>query len=322
MGLTATTSGARPRSRAVRVKGRGALILAATIPTIIVFSVFLLFPLLYGFTMSLTNWNPVSVRMPLKFVALRNYQQIFAAKLTYTCLWNTIYFTLMYVPTVLIFGLLLAVLIDGVNRGKGIYRTVYYLPVLTPMVAAGIVFRWLFDPRFGLPNQVLLLVLNRLGIQGTMPTYLRDPRTAMACVAVMAIWKGIGYDIVLFLAGLQSIPRVFYEAAMVDGATRWQTFLKITVPMLRPTIFFAAATGTIWAMQSYVPQYIMSHWTHQEESAGGPVNSTRTIVFLLFDEAWINSRFGYACALGVVLFVAIMTLTIWQRKMLATEWSL
>lgn len=321
MAVASGSSRVRAGSGAVKVKGRRAMILAATVPTILFYSVFLIFPVLYSLVMSFTNWNPVSVRIPLKFVGLRNYRKILTDDLFYICLGNTVYYTLMRVPTGLVLGLVLATMINSLRYFKSFYRTVYYLPVLTTLVAAGILFRWIFQARFGLINSTLALIISEFGFEATLPRYLQDPRYAMACVAVMTLWKGVGYSIVLFLAGLQGIPQVLYEAAKVDGANSWQAFRHITVPVLRPTIFFVGVTGVIGALQSYVAQFIMSIGRHMDQSGGGPVNSTRTLVFLLFDEAFINSRFGYASAIAFLIFIIIMTLTLLQRRILRIEWS-
>ncbi|MBM3187846.1 MAG: sugar ABC transporter permease [Chloroflexi bacterium] len=308
-------------SRAVKVRGRRLMILVATVPTIFFYVVFLIFPIIYSFAMSFTNWNPVSVLIPLRFLGLLNYTKIVTGNLFWICMRNTIYYASMHIGATLVLGLVLATLINSLQYLRSFYRSVFYLPVLTSVVAAGILFRWIFQPRYGLINSILALVISTFGVQLRLPMYLQDPKWAMACVAIMTIWKGLGYTIVLFLAGLQGIPQVLYEAAKVDGASAWKSFWYITVPTLRPTILFVAVTGVIGALQSYVAQFIMSIGRHMDQAGGGPVNSTRTLVFLLFDEAFRNSRFGYASAIAVLIFIVIMSLILVQRRALRTEWS-
>jgi multiple sugar transport system permease protein len=286
----------KTRSRAVRTKGRRAIILLGTVPTMLSYLVFLIFPMAYAFVMSFTNWNPASFRYPLKFVGLDNYRKIlFESKLFWICLKNTAYFTLLNVPTGMALALVLATLINGLKHLRGFFRSVYYLPVLTSGVAAAIIWQWLYQPRFGLFNSILASIASQTGLQFQMPRYLGDPNLAMPSIALMGLWKGTGYTMVIFLAGLQ------------------QMFWRITLPLLRPTIMFVALTGVIGSFQAFVQMYIMTQ--------GGPIDATRTIVYLLFDEAFVNSRFGYASAISFVLFVVIMGLTLLQRRMLRTEWS-
>jgi multiple sugar transport system permease protein len=233
--------------------------------------------------------------------------------LFWICLKNTAYFTLLNVPTGLIVALVLATLINSLNHLKGFFRSIYYLPVLTSGVAAAIIWKWLYQPRFGLFNTILAMIASELGLQITMPRYLQSIELAMPSIVAMGIWKGSGYTMVIFLAGLQGIPQSLYEAAKVDGANRLQMFFNVTIPLLRPTIIFVLLTGVIGSFQAFVQMYIMTE--------GGPINATRTIVYILFDEAFVNSRFGYASAISFILFLIIMALTLIQRRALQTDWS-
>jgi multiple sugar transport system permease protein len=301
-------------SRAVQVKGRGGMIVLATVPLILSYVVFLIFPMLYALVMSFTNWNPASIRYPLRVVGLDNYRKIlFENPLFWICLKNTAYYTLLNVPTGMVVALALAALVNALKHLRSLYRTLYYLPVLTSGVAAAIIWNWLYQPRYGLFNSILALLVSEFGLQIPMPRYLLDPKLAMPSIVAMGIWKGSGYTMVIFLAGLQGIPQSLYEAARVDGANRLQSFLRITVPLLRPTVMFVTLTGVIGSFQAFVQMFLMT--------TGGPGNTTRTIVYLLWDEAFVNSRFGYASAISFILFVIIMTLTLLQRRILRTEWS-
>jgi len=313
--VTQAVRGATTGSRAVKVKGRRTIILLGTVPLIVSYLVFLIFPMMYAFVMSFTNWNPASFRVPLKVVGLDNYRSIlFGSDLFWICLKNTAYFTLLNVPLGLVVSLTLATLINSLKHLRGFFRTIYYLPVLTTMVAAAIIWNWLYQPRFGLFNQILALIISRTGMTvSSMPQYLRDPALAMPCIVAMDVWKGSGYNMVIFLAGLQGIPESLYEAARVDGANRLQSFFRITIPLLRPTIVFVVLTGVIGSFQAFTEMFIMTQ--------GGPINATRTIVYVLYDEAFVNSRFGYASAISFLLFIIIMALTLMQRRALRMEWS-
>jgi multiple sugar transport system permease protein len=268
----------------------------------------------YAFVMSFTNWNPGAMNAPTKFIGLRNYEKIlFENDLFWVCLLNTIYYTLLSVPIQLMLAVILATMINSIGHFKSFFRTMYYLPVLTTSVAVVIVWKWLYQPRYGLFNSILALIVSVTELSVKMPRYLSDPGLAMPSIAAMDIWHGIGYTIVICLAGLQGIPQALYEAAKVDGANRLQLFRHVTVPLLRPTILFVALTGVIESFQVFVQMFLMTK--------GGPVNATRTVVYLLFSEAFRNSRFGYASAMSFLLFVVIMGLTLLQRRFFRTEWS-
>ncbi len=301
-------------SDAVGVRGRRGMIALATVPTIVSYTIFMVLPMAYALVMSFTNWNPASLRYVHRFIGVENYRRIlFGNPQFWIALKNTAYFTVLNVPIGMMVALVLATMINSVRRFKGLYRTAYYLPVLTSLVAAAIIWNWLYQPRYGLFNSVIALVASRIGLQLQMPRYLLDPKQAMPSVVAMNIWKGAGYTMVIFLAGLQGIPQSLYEAARVDGSSRLQSFWHITIPLLRPTIVFVALTGVIGSFQAFTQMYIMTR--------GGPVSATITIVYLLWNEAFVNSRFGYASAISFILFVMIMSLTLVQYRVLETDWS-
>jgi len=314
MGSFASEPALRGHGKGLK-QGTWTIVALAIGPLILSYGIFLIFPMIYAFVMSFTNWNPVSMRTPLRAVGVANYSELlFKDPLFWTSLKNTIYYAALRVPAGLVISMVLATLINSLRRLKGFYRSIYYLPVLTSTVAAAIMWNWIYQPRFGLLNSVLASLIGSLGLQVSgMPRYLMDAKMAMPSIAVMSLWKGIGYDIVIFLAGLQGIPSSMYDAAKVDGATGLQAFWHVTVPLLRPTIAFIAITGVIGSLQVFTEMYIMTQ--------GGPVNSTRTIVYMLFDQAFDNSRFGYASAISFVLFAVIMAITLLQRRVLATEWA-
>lgn len=301
-------------SRFAWLTGKRAMVMLASGPTLLFYLVFMIFPMVYALAMSFTNWNPASLRYPLEFRGLENYVKIlFHNKLFWICLKNTAYYTLLNVPLGAALALLVAFLIDSLRHGKSFFRTIYYLPVLTSSAAAAIIWKWLYQPRYGLFNTIIALFVSWFGLDIQMPRYLMDLALAMPSVVAMSIWKGLGYNMIIFLAGLQGIPQSLYEAARVDGATGPQSFFHISIPLLRPTILFVFLTGVIGSFQVFVAMYVMTK--------GGPIDATRSIVYLLFTEAFVNSRFGYASAISFILFVVIMALTLLQRRILRTEWT-
>jgi multiple sugar transport system permease protein len=301
-------------SRAVGVKGRGTIIFLAVVPCVLSYAVFLIFPMLYALAMSFSNWNPASLTAELNFTGLQNYQRIlFENPLFWVSLRNTIYFALLDVPANLIVALALAVLINSLKRFPDLFRTLYFLPVLTSAVAAAIIWQWILQPRFGLVNSTLAMVFESLGLRVQLPNYLNNSTFAMPSLVAMGVWKGYGYTMIIFLAALQGIPQSLYEAARVDGADGPRCFIHLTLPLLAPAVLFVVLTGIIGTLQVFVPMYLLTK--------GGPVDATRTVVYILFDEAFVKSRFGYASALSFVLFILIMAVTLLQRRLLQSQWS-
>jgi multiple sugar transport system permease protein len=299
-------------SRAVGVRGRGTIIFLGTFPLILSLSLFLVFPILYALAMSFTNWNLTALRTP-EFTGLANYRRIFEDDLFWTCLRNTIYYALLKIPTSLMLALGLASLINSLRRFRGFFRSVYFFPVLTSSVAAAVIWRWVYQPRFGLLNQIFTVAFDAIGLQIALPRYLTDPRWAMPSVVLMDLWQGVGFTMIIFLAGLQGIPQSLYEASRVDGASRLQTFRHITMPLLRPTIVLVLVTGLIGALQVFDQMFILTE--------GGPQNATRTVVFMLWEQAFRFQRAGYGSAISFILFFVIVGLTVVMRKTLRTEWA-
>jgi multiple sugar transport system permease protein len=300
--------------RAVGLSGRRAMILLATIPTLAFYILWVGFPMIYSFFMSFRNWNPLAASQP--YVGLDNYREaLFQDRLFWISLKNTFYYTSVTIPLGAIVALFVAVLINSQKRLISFFRTTYFIPVVTSAVATSVMWRWLYQPRFGLINQLIKLVLvDTLGLQ-INPTvqWLTSKTLAMPSIIVMDIWKGLGFTMVLFLAGLTSIPSVYYEAARIDGAGRWHIFRHITVPLLQPTLVFVLVTGVIGGLQVFTPMYIMT--------SGGPVNSTKTIVYLLYDKAFTIYRFGYASSLAFMLFAIVLALTVIQLRVMTTRWE-
>jgi len=297
-----------------RLAGRHLMILLAVIPVLLFNGLWSFFPILYSLIMSFFEWNPLAVQT--KFLGLANYIYAFSQDtLFWLSLRNTLYYMIITVPMGIFLSLLVALLINSLPRLVGFYRTIYFIPVVTSMVAVAIVWRWLYQTQFGLFNQILQMVLNdflHLNVN-TSIQWLTSTSLAMPSVMVLSIWKGLGFTMVLFLAGLTSIPSIYYEAAKVDGAGRWQLFWNITIPLIQPTMIFVTITGVIDALQTFTPMYIMT--------GGGPVNATKTIVFILFDQAFKVFHFGYASALAFILFFVIMVLTLIQWRFMRVRWE-
>ena len=225
----------------------------------------------------------------------------------WTSLRNSIVFTVFVVFFRTLIGLVIATLIHGIRRCKTFYRTAYFLPVVTSMVSVALVWEIMYNPAFGVFNQLLA----GLGLPGL--NWLKNPNTAMPSVMLMTIWKDAGYAVVLYLAGLQGIPHQLNEAAMIDGAGRLKIFFRITLPMLSGTTLLVLITSIISYLQAFTQILIMT--------SGGPGTATHTMVYLLYREAFVKYRFGYASALSFVLFVVILIFSLIQMKLNKTDWS-
>lgn len=259
---------------------------------------FSLLPVAFAFYISFHRWSILSPERP--FVGLANYQEVLGSRDFWNSLKNTALYTL-HVPAGMAVSLMLALLLNrkGVP-GLGVLRTIFYLPSITSFVAIAIVWLWIYNPEFGLLNYAL----SRLGL-GPYP-WLNDPSTALLSLMLMAIWIQAGYQMVIYLAGLQNIPAFLYEAAVIDGAGRWQRFRHITWPLLQPTTFFILVTSMIGSFQVFTQIYVMTE--------GGPLKATEVIVYYIYKNAWDYLRMGYASAMSFILFLIIMGLTLLQFK--------
>lgn len=263
---------------------------------------FILGPVAAAFAISFTTWDLLS---PPRWTGLANYREMMADRLFWTALQNTVYFTAVSVPVTLLLALGLAALMNRKLRGIAALRAIYFFPVTASIVAVSLLWAWMYTPDFGIINYLLSLV----GLPKV--DWLVDPQLAMPSVIIMSVWRGLGFNIVVFLAGLQSIPRDLYEAAELDGAGGWDQFRQITVPLLTPTIFFATIMALIASFQVFEQTYIMTQ--------GGPGNATLTLVYQIFLNGFTYLRMGYASALSFVLFAILFVITIVQVR-LQTRW--
>ena len=262
-------------------------------------AVFSFGPLAFTVYLAFHEWSLVEPARP--FVGLANFAELAHDPLFWTTLRNTALYT-VYVPVTMAAALGLAVLLNRRRGGERLLRTVVFLPFVTSAVAIAIVWQWMFNPDFGLLNYLLSF----LGIGPV--NWLGSARTALAAIILVTVWTQVGYQMVVFLAGLQGIPQTYYDAALVDGATPWQRFRHVTLPLLRPVILFVLVTGIISGFQVFTLVYMMTE--------GGPLHSTDVIVYRIYQTAWEFLRFGSASAMALVLFGVLLVVTAVQFKLL------
>jgi multiple sugar transport system permease protein len=290
--------GKTPRSRRRALWGI-ALILPNTLGLFVFFGI----PVLIAFGVSLVEWNAIR---PPEFVGLENFVRLVQDRFFWQALGNTLKLLLLAVPTSILLSLGVAILLNQRLPGRSLLRTLYFLPVVTSTVAASIVWTWIFQPRYGLLDNLIFTPLGLPDIR-----WLTQPDLALYPIAVVFIWQRIGFDMVLFLAGLQNIPRELYEAAMIDGATRWQRFRYVGLPLLSPTTFLVVVLGLIQGFQIFDQVYIMTLRT----SPGGVGGSATTLAYYLYRSGFRDSQFGYASAIALVLFLIILSVTITELRL-------
>ncbi len=292
-----TLLGPTPLSRRKALWG-----LALVAPNVLGLLFFFGLPVLMAFWTSLQDWNGIK---PPRYIALDNFQTLLDDPKFEQALYNTVKLTGLTVPLELVLALGVAILLNQPLRGRSILRTLYFLPVITSTVAAAVVWTSLFQPRYGLLSQLF----EPFGLGETK--WLVDPGLVLIPIAVVAIWQRVGFDMVIFLAGLQAIPGVLYEAAIIDGASRWQRFRHVTLPMLSPTTFLVLILAIISAFQIFDQVYIITLRT----VPGGVGGSATTLTYFLYRTAFTHSRFGYASAVALVLFGIILAVTVFQLTM-------
>jgi multiple sugar transport system permease protein len=302
------------RTTRLRFNDRQLFVWSAIAPMLAFYAVWLFFPIAYSFLMSVYDWNPLLPPSRQEFLGLGNYAEALKDPILWITVRNTLYFAVLSVPLSTTLALWLAVLINSARFGAAVWRTLYFTPVVTSMVAASILWSWVYQPQFGLLNNLARAINEILGTRlPTQTRWLTDSSLAMPSVVLFSTWKNVGYPMVIFLAGLQSIPVVFYEAAKVDGASRWHLFRHVTLPLLQPTTLFVVVTGIIGALQVFTQVFIMTR--------GGPGNSTRVMVYYLYEKAFSAYRFGYASTVAVLLFLIILSLTLVQLRVMRVRWE-
>ena len=248
----------------------------------------------------------LSVQTQKGALTFSNYHTLFTDPDFWRAIFNTLLYLVITVPFQIAVGLLIALAIERVRRFKWFYRIIYFLPYITSIVAVSWVWRLMYDPNFGLFNELL-------GLVGIPPqNFLQDPKEALACVSVVMIWQMTGFSMLIFSAGLQAIPRQFYAAARIDGAGTWKIFSRITLPLLNPTLVFLAVTGGIQALQTFTQ--IENLTSSSSSTAGGPLHRTTSMVVYMYNNGFIEFNMQYAAAVAVVLFVIIMSITLIQLR--------
>jgi len=271
--------------------------------------IFLITPFIVAFIISFTDQRLISnPNLPTQFIALRNFLRLFNSSSFHQALWNNIYFVLVVVPLQTFLALLLAVLVNQKLRFINLFRTIYFSPVVTTMVVVAIVWYFLYNPGEGLINQFLNFIsFGKLGPYN----WLNDTSLVMPAIMLLSIWQGVGFQMIIYLAGLQNIPDELYEAGRVDGANIWQQFWHITVPQLRNTTIFVIISTTILAFKLFTQVWVMTR--------GGPQGASKTIIVLLYEEGFSMLRVGYASAIGVLFFLIVLCVSLLQRVYLKEE---
>jgi multiple sugar transport system permease protein len=261
-------------------------------PVIIAFLIFNAYPMVLGLYLSFTKWDILS---PPTFIGLGNWADLLKDDLLWRAVLQTLYYAVASVAGATALSIALALALNQRLKTIGFYRTFFFLPAVTSLVAIAMVWRWIYNTEFG----VLNAFLGSLGINPV--NWLGDPVLAMPAVILMSIWRSAGFNTVLFLAGLQGVPQEYYEAAEIDGASRWDRFVHITLPLISPTTFFVVVNGLIGSWQVFDQVYILTR--------GGPLLSTVTVVYLIYSNGFEWYKTGYASAMAYGLFLIIIVLT-------------
>ena len=269
------------------------------LPSLVGLVLFSIIPIGTSLYLSLTEWDIIGG--PPRFQGFRNYALILTSEEMARVLGNTLYFIVLYIPLILVFSILIAVLLNNRLPGIGIYRTIYYIPVLTSWVAAALLWKWLLNPKYGAVNAILGMI----GIQG--PGWLHDKAWAMPGIVLASIWKDAGYFSVIILAGLQGINPSYYEAAEIDGAGGFAKLRNITLPLVTPTLFFVTIICIINSFQLFPQVMVMTE--------GGPGGATQVFVERIYNYAFRYYKMGYAASLSWILFAFIFVATILQLRM-------
>ncbi len=261
------------------------------LPAVTGILIFIIIPIFFSFGLSFARWDLLN---PMQFAGLDNYKEILTEPLFGKILLNTVVFAFSTSVLGVIIPIILAVILNSKIRGSEFFKTAYFLPFITPMIVIGIVWQWIFDPNIGLLNKVLHLHIN----------WLYDPHWAMPALIIVSVWKLIGYNMIIFLASLSGISNSMFEAAKIDGANPFETFLYVTIPLLSPTIFFVVIITAVSSFQIFDLIYLMTQ--------GGPLDSTNVLVYAIYKNAFEYFNAGKASAIAYVLFVIILILTLIQ----------
>ncbi len=266
-------------------------------PYLLHVAVFVAFPVAFSIVLTFHSWNIIS---PMKYVGFDNYAHLLQDRLFWQSLWNTVRFLLVHIPLQIVIALALAEFLNGPIRGRAFFRASFFLPVIVSGVVVTILWQQLLGFNAGMINTMLT------GIGIAKVPWLESPDVAMYAIALMATWKNVGLYVILFLVGLQAVPEQYYEAAELEGATHWQQFRYITLPMINPTIFLVVVLSTIGGFSLFIEPYIMTE--------GGPLNSTLSAVMYIYRQAFQYYHMGYSATLGVCFALLILAVVAVQKR--------
>jgi multiple sugar transport system permease protein len=291
------------------------------LPTYIIIFTFIIIPIFFAFYLSFNKWNLLG---SMKFTGLSNYKKLFSSEEFWKAVVNTFYYSFITVPVGIIISLFLAVLLNSKIKGIQVYRTIYFMPVMTSVVASAFIWQWIFQSHNGILNYLIGLIgikplswLNEPrglftvifeSINMRLPKWLGGPSVTLVAISIMTIWKNTGYYMIIFLAGLQNIPKTLYEAAEIDGASKVKAFFSITLPILSPTTYFVLIMSVIVSFQVFEQVAVTTQ--------GGPLNSSLVLVYFIYQKAFKFLEVGYASSAAFILFAIVLVLTVFQVKLL------
>lgn len=296
----------KPTERIVNLMDKHAGIILSG-PALLVLALFVITPFMTAVWSSFTNQSVRTIINPehQHYVGLDNYRELVTDQSFRQAFFNTIYFVLLAVPIQVALALFFAVIVNGSGLWRRVMRVSFFLPVVTSMAVLSVVWSLLYNPSFGAFNSILKMA-------GLPPQpFLDSPGQAMPCIVAMSIWQGVGFQMMIFLAGMQSIPNHLYEAALIENANAWQKFSRITFPLLKNTIIFVVYVTTVFAFKLFVQPHLITR--------GGPQGATKTLILALYDEAFTNGRYGKASAVSILFFIIVLAITIIQRRIMPKE---
>ncbi len=277
-------------------------------PALILLFIFLAIPFLMAVGLAFTDQRLIpNPNLPTQFIGLRNFIRLVSDEAFLRGLLNNFYFVVVVVPIQTALALLLAILVNQKIRGVNTYRTVYFSPVVTSMVVVAVIWTFLYNPAGLINSFISLISFGQLGPY----SWLQDTKLVFPAIMILSIWQGVGFQMVIYLAGLQEIPRELYEAAEVDGANKWKQFLNITWPQLRNTTIFVVLTTTILAFKLFDQVKVMTN--------GGPQNASMTTIVYVIEQGWGQLKVGYASAISVVFFIIVLVISLLQRRIIPEE---
>ena len=273
------------------------------IPACGIVGMFVIYPALEAIVLSFTNFNMITAPSA---VGLANYRALWHDPFFWSALRNTLLYLVLVVPLLVLLPIFLALLVNRALPGITLFRAALYLPAITSLVISGLIWKWVYEEK-GILNYFLIAS----GISDTPAAFLTDPTNALFSVMAVTVWSGMGYYMVIYLAGLQSIPRHLYEVAEVEGVSKWQQTLHITIPLLRPSVAVVTVMASISAMKVFEEVYVMTQ--------GGPLDSSKTLVFYIYQSAFEEFEMGYAAAIGVVLFAITLAFSMINLRLLGKK---